>query len=101
MLGDSPRDACYVIEAAISAGPGRMRLDLGDTTLVRGFVDPQNYAAGVLYDVAVGDGFEILSVVRCCVSTAGCEVLHANVDLEWRREAGMNRPPGNLHPDLQ
>ncbi|HJP32024.1 MAG TPA: heparinase II/III family protein [Candidatus Latescibacteria bacterium] len=84
VLGDSPRDTCYTIEGVTASEAGRCRLDLGDTTLVRGFVDDQAYDAGVLYDVAVGDGIEILSVLRCRVGSGGCEILSGNVDSAWR-----------------
>jgi hypothetical protein len=83
VLGTSPRDTCYKIEGVSATGAELLRLDLGDTTLVRGFVDNQDYDAGVLYDVAPGDSIEILSLVHCRVRHGHCEVLQANIDSIW------------------
>lgn len=84
VLGASPRDTCYRIEGVTAVASGLQRLDLGDTTLVRGFVDDQQYDGGLRYDVDVGEAFEILGVARCRVGPDGCEILGANVAVEWR-----------------
>jgi hypothetical protein len=83
VLGASPRDTCYRIEGVTAVASGLQRLDLGDTTLVRGFIDDQQYDGGLSYDVDVGDAFEILGVARCRVGPDGCEILAANVEVGW------------------
>lgn len=88
VLSDSPRDTCYTINGVSATDSGHLRLDLGDTTLVRGFIDNENYDAGVLYDVAVGDRFEILSVVRCQVTDGACEIHAACVSTKWISNVG-------------
>jgi oligo-alginate lyase len=85
--GNSPRDTCYTIDSVTNTGSGQLRLDLGDTSFVRGFVDNDDYAAGLSYDVTIGDRFEILSVVRCRVQNGTCEVLESNVASQWAARA--------------
>ncbi len=51
---DGVRNASYRIEAASSLGDGRYALDVGDVTPIRSWTDPNDFAKGFIYDVAVG-----------------------------------------------
>ena len=55
---DGKQDAAYTI-AGVTTEPGRTVISVGGTTLVRGFVDPADYAKGCTYNVQPGDRFVI------------------------------------------
>ncbi|TNJ63726.1 hypothetical protein FE784_23675, partial [Paenibacillus hemerocallicola] len=56
---DGVRNAAYEIRGAETLGGGIVRLQLGDATLVRQFVDAADFAQGYVYDVGVGQPFYI------------------------------------------
>src|SRR5690606_31079185 len=53
VANDGERNAVYEIVRASVDGT-RLVLDIGDTTLIRGYVDPEDVAQGFRYDVAPG-----------------------------------------------
>ena len=84
VLGDSPRDTWYRIEA-VSPVPGGARVDVGDTSFVRGFVNDEDYDSGFLYDVAPGDAVEIATLVHCRIAEGTCQTLRATTHVDWRK----------------
>jgi hypothetical protein len=56
---DGIRNAAYEIRGATSLGGNMFRLQLGDATLVRAFVDADDFSQGYTYDVAAGQSFYI------------------------------------------
>jgi hypothetical protein len=56
---DRIRNAAYVIRSAKKTGDNRFVLDIGDTTLIREYVDPNDLGQGYLYDVCQGQPFRI------------------------------------------
>ncbi len=55
---DKAQDAAYTIRAVRKAGEHH-DISTGDSTLVRGYVDRENYSAGYTYNVKAGDGVRI------------------------------------------
>ncbi|HCU35463.1 MAG TPA: hypothetical protein DGT21_08385 [Armatimonadetes bacterium] len=55
---DGRQDACYEIKS-VRREDGRSVIDLGDISLIRGVKNPEDYAEGYEYNVAVGDAFTI------------------------------------------
>lgn len=51
---DGARNAVYRIEGVREVDPVTVELDLGETTLIRGYLNDADTAAGYRYDVAVG-----------------------------------------------
>lgn len=58
---DGVRNAAYTIVGATEVSPeqGRYRLDIGDTTLIRSFMNPNDFSLGYVYDIAVNAAFRI------------------------------------------
>lgn len=54
VAGDGERNAVYRIAGAQRTGADTLVLDIGDTTTIRGYVDPQDFTKGYRYDLAVG-----------------------------------------------
>lgn len=56
---DGVRNAVYEIKGVYELQNGRIQLDIGDITLIRGYADVNDFSKGYLYDVAVDDTFSI------------------------------------------
>lgn len=56
---DGERNAAYLIRDATSLGGGMYRLDIGDITLIRSYVDDENFNEGFVYDIAENANFRI------------------------------------------
>ncbi|GAA3406310.1 carbohydrate binding domain-containing protein [Paenibacillus hodogayensis] len=56
---DGVRNAAYRIAGALDLGSGLYKLDIGDSTLIRSFVNPNNFGQGYMYDIAQGATFRI------------------------------------------
>lgn len=56
---DGTRNAAYQIKGVQSLGEGRLKLDIGDITLVRSFKDANDFGKGYIYDVSEGAAFRI------------------------------------------
>ncbi len=82
VLNDGVRDACYTIQN-VAKHPDGLLLDLGETSFVRGLKSLENYSLGYTYDIAVGDQFEILSVVHIRVSSADVLPIVATSTWTW------------------
>ncbi|RKN84289.1 OmpL47-type beta-barrel domain-containing protein [Paenibacillus ginsengarvi] len=59
VANDGVRNAAYRIIGAADLGSGRYRLDIGESTLIRSFVDPNDFSKGYVYDIAQGAAFRI------------------------------------------
>lgn len=59
IANDGVRNAAYRIVGATDVGGGRYRLDIGDSTLIRSFVDAYDFSKGYVYDIAAGAAFRI------------------------------------------
>lgn len=82
---DGVRDACYTIHGAARQPDGSIRLDLGDTTLVRGFLDDSDYSRGFTYNVKRGQRVEIQSVVHLRFIAGQPQVVTANADWNLKK----------------
>ena len=83
---DGERDACYTIEG-VSQGPnGRLRVDVGDTSFIRGLVSMEDYSQGYVYNFAPGDAFDVPTVVHLRLTDAGVETVRATADFVWQRQ---------------
>ena len=51
---DGVRNAVYRVVGARYDGPDTLVLDIGPTTTIRGYVDPNDFDKGYTYDVEVG-----------------------------------------------
>jgi oligo-alginate lyase len=51
---DGERNAAYRITKAALDGDGRLVLDIGDVTTIRGYQDSEDFSKGYVYDIAVG-----------------------------------------------
>lgn len=56
---DGVRHASYRITSATEVSSGRYRLGIGSSTLIRSFVNPDNFALGYVYDIAPAAAFRI------------------------------------------
>ena len=80
---DGARDACYTIEG-VSQGPGGvLRVDVGDTSFIRGLVSTEDYSRGYVYNFAPGDAFEVQTAVYVRLGGGGIETVWATVDFAW------------------
>ncbi|WP_158301730.1 OmpL47-type beta-barrel domain-containing protein [Paenibacillus mesophilus] len=59
VANDGVRNAAYRIIGATDLGGGRYKLDIGDSTLIRSFVNPNDFSKGYVYDISVGAAFRI------------------------------------------
>lgn len=68
---DGERNAVYPIKGIAALGDGRYRLDIGDLTLVRRYVDSNDFSKGYVYDIAPGASLRIpLSAEKRVLTTA-------------------------------
>lgn len=81
---DGERDGCYTIRGLEEAEPGVVRVDLGDTSLVRGLLSPEDYSAGYVYNVETGQEVEVHTVVDVTIREGGCEATRASTSWTWR-----------------
>lgn len=56
---DGVRNAAYDIRSATSLGGGRYVLDIGDATLIRNYVNSNDFSKGFIYDISEGASFRI------------------------------------------
>ena len=70
---DGVRDACYAIQNVSAAPDGALRIDVGDTSFIRGLVSNEDYGRGYTYDFAPGDRFDIQTVVHVHFREDGIE----------------------------
>ena len=73
------RDACYLVEAVSENG----RIDLGDTTFIRGMVSSQDYSQGYVYNFEPGNTFEIPTLVHVKIEGDEPAVVRTNCEWNW------------------
>ncbi|XSS46446.1 heparinase II/III domain-containing protein [Propionibacteriaceae bacterium Y2011] len=61
---DGVRNATYLIHDATPLSDTDVRLDIGDATLIRSYVDEDDFEAGYVYDIAEGAAFRIPTTVE-------------------------------------
>jgi uncharacterized protein YjdB len=59
VANDGARNAVYPIRGVTSLGGDSYRLNIGDLTAVRGYVDANDFSKGFVYDMAAGAAFRI------------------------------------------
>lgn len=59
VANDGVRNAAYRIIGATDLGGGRYKLDIGDSTLIRSFVNANDFSKGYVYDISAGAAFRI------------------------------------------
>lgn len=59
VANDGVRNAAYRIVGATDLGNGRFKLDISDSTLIRSFVDANDFSKGYKYDISAGAAFRI------------------------------------------
>jgi oligo-alginate lyase len=78
---DGVRDACYRIET-VSGN----RVDLGDTTFIRGLASNEDYSQGYVYDFSAGDSFDIPAVAHLRIAGSGePEPIRATTTYRWEK----------------
>lgn len=82
VLNDGARDACYEIKHVTKTSDG-VRFDLGDTSFIRGLQSLEDYSAGYVYNVSVGDSVEILNTVHVQFESGQASAMKASVDWTW------------------
>ncbi len=83
---DGVRDACYTVQEVSQAEEDALRIDLGDTTFIRGLVSKEDYSQGYVYNFEPGDAFDIQTVVHLRFGDDGIETVRATVDFGWEGE---------------
>ncbi len=83
VLNDGIRDACYTISDIVSLENNKVRVEVGDTSFIRGLVSRQNYEKGFVYDISTGDPCEIQNAVHLHIANGEIETVRATVDYEW------------------
>jgi len=76
---DGARDACYAIQGVSRGEEGRLRIDVGDTSFIRGLASDQGY----VYDFAPGDRFDVQTIVHLRCRAEGIETVRATADFRW------------------
>jgi oligo-alginate lyase len=84
VLNDGVRDACYVVQGVTKTSDG-LRFNLGDTSFIRGLQSLEDYSAGYVYDIAIGNAVEILHTVR--VRFASGQVIEEKASVDWHWSA--------------
>jgi hypothetical protein len=62
---DGVRNASYRIESVTDLGDGRIKLDIGDVTLVRSYADQDDFTKGFVYDISKGSKFVVPLSLEC------------------------------------
>lgn len=88
---DGVRDACYEIQAVAERPGGLRRVELWDTTFIRG-IDGEGKP---LFDLGPGDAFDVQSVLEIRVEGGAARALRAAAD--WRYVPGL---PTRLAPPM-
>jgi len=80
---DGLRDACYTVQEVSRGSDGVLRVQVEDTTFIRGLRSEEDYSQGYVYNIAPGDRFDIQTVVHVRFGDAGPEVVHATTGFGW------------------
>ena len=80
---DGARDACYTVEEVVERPNGTLRVDLGDTTFVRGLASDQDYSRGYVTNFESGDTLDVQTVVHLRFDEAEPVVVQATAGFSW------------------
>ena len=83
VCNDRDRDACYVVQDDAERPGGILRVDVGDSTFIRGLVSDRDYDQGYTYDFQVGDSLEVQTEVHLRIREDGAEAIRATTDATW------------------
>jgi hypothetical protein len=81
---DGVRDACYSIAGAERRASDRLRIDLGDTSLIRGLACSTDYAKGYTYNIAPDQDVEVLNAVDIRIRDGDSFAVEANTGWVWQ-----------------
>ena len=84
IANDGVRDACYTVSAISPAGKGAVRLEVGDTSIIRGLQSREDYTKGFVYNFSTGDPCEIQNAIHLRIAAGKANTLHATADFQWR-----------------
>lgn len=80
ILNDGERDACYTVRSAAHQSDGTLRLDVGDTTFIRGLASEADYGLGYVYNFSL----EILTFVHVRFNAGNPEVMRTTTNFQWK-----------------
>ncbi len=83
ILNDGIRDACYTISDIVSSAKNKVRVEVGDTSFIRGLASREDYEEGFTYNISTGDPCEIQNAVHLHIANGEIETMCATVDYEW------------------
>ena len=83
VLNDGIRDACYTISDIVSLENNKVRVEVGDTSFIRGLASREDYQKGFVYDISTGDPCEIQNAVHLHIVNGEIETVRATVNYEW------------------
>ncbi|MDE2829198.1 MAG: hypothetical protein OXN20_03650, partial [Gemmatimonadota bacterium] len=83
VLNDGIRDACYTISDIVPLEKNKVRVEVGDTSFIRGLVSREDYQKGFVYDISTGDPCEIQNAVHLRIVNGEIETVYASVDYQW------------------
>ena len=81
---DGLRDACYTVERVTARSDGTLRIDLGDTTFVRGLASDEDYDQGYVHNFGLGDTLDVQTVVPLRFGQAGPIEERATTGFDWK-----------------
>ena len=85
VCNDGVRDACYIVQDVARRPDGILRVDVGDSTFIRGLVSDRDYGQGYTYDFQIGDSLEAQTEVHLRIREGGVEAIRATTDYTWFR----------------
>ena len=83
VLNDGIRDACYTVSDISPAGKGAVRVEVGDTSFIRGLLSHEDYERGFAYNFSIGDPCEIQNAIHLRIADGKAETIHATTDFQW------------------
>ena len=84
---DGVRDARYTVEEVSQGSDGALRVQVADTTFIRGLRSEKDYSQGYVYNFLPGDRFDIQTVVHVRFGDDGMETVCATTDFAWTRNS--------------
>lgn len=84
ILNDGLRDACYTISEIWPLEKNKIRVEVGDTSFIRGLVSRENYEKGFTYDISTSDPCEIQNTVHLHIANGKVETVRATVNYQLK-----------------
>jgi hypothetical protein len=81
---DGVRDACYVVQQVSARTDGVLRVEVGDTSFIRGLASEEDYGQGYVYDFGPGDRVDVQTVVHLRRGPRGLETVLSTTESRWR-----------------